>query len=1062
MQRFEGTLTVQVQQDADVNVAMQLAQTTTQVEVQDLTPMLKVDNPMLGQVLERQRIEQLPLNGRSYQGLLAAVPGIDATGRIQAYGLRPGTHTLLFDGSSMNEVWEGWDVGRTPGLDAIEEFHVEVNNSSAKFTRPTTVVLSSKSGTNAFHGALFETNRNSGYGVARQRQDNYTKPPFLNRNEFGGSAGGPVIIPKLYNGHNKTFWFFAYEGTRSITNTTQRWAVPTEAMRNGDFRGLVDGQGRQFNLYDPLTTSTTTFQRQPLTYRGVPNMIDPARISPTAKYLFSITPLPTNPEINPLVDSNWIGPVPRKNRNNSSSVRIDHRFSDKDLVYGRFSYGTLYEEYQYPMQPMLNGISSITNRSWPNHTGAATWIHTFSPTMTNEVILTGTRDFQRRGTGDFKTDYSRTVLGLPNPFNSPNWPSITSTGIGTGSANNYEFGGDGLFYLISDYATFQDNATKIKGKHEFQFGFQFRWEDIPKSSIPLSGGFSYDTQATALYDPTSTASNPIATEFTGSNIANMYLGVMNYGAAFRRQWVFMRRKEYAPYLQDNWKVTQRLTLNLGLRYEYRTPVYDRNNSLLSFDFARHAYVIGTDLEHFMQLGGTLPSVVRALQSYGGRIITNKEAGLPQNMVYNNWKNFGPRLGFAYRALDGPSAFVVRGGYRMSYYTAPISTWFNSQSSPQLVAASFQNSVSNTALSPDGLPNYGLRSAPKYIAGVNTGDSVIDINDTRGLPRGFSATFVDPHQPDPRVQDWNFTIEKEVMSNTVVRAAYVGNNVTNILQTFAYNDSTPTYIWYATRKQPLPTGEFASVATRPYDKQVYGSVSGYSTTGFTNHNGFQVELERRYNKGLAFQVFWVTGKTLAATGTVSDPNNFLPGAVPADIDARNRFLNYAVDTVTPKHQIRWNWIADLPFGRGKKFAGNAGPVLDKLIGGWQVASLGNWRTNYWSLPTDIYPTGQNIEIYGKKYPIQDCRPGKQCSPGYLYWNGYIPANQINSVGANGKPNGIMGVPANYKPAGSPLIPWGTTASPGQCSCGNQFAVVLGYEHRVGSLEQRHGAKNDVPG
>src|SRR2546423_11037984 len=182
-----------------------------------------------------------------------------------------------------------------------------------------------------------------------------------------------------------------------------------------------------------------------------------------------------------------------------------------------------------------------------------------------------------------------------------------------------------------------------------------------------------------------------------------------------------------------------------------------------------------------------------------------------------------------------------------------------------------------------------------------------------------------------------------MSSTVVRAAYVGNNVTNILQTFAYNDSTPTYIWYATRKQPLPTGEFASVATRPYDQQVYGNVSGYRTTGFTNHNGFQVELERRYNKGLAFQVFWVTGKTLAATGSVSDPNNFLPGAVPAEVDARNRFLNYAVDTVTPKHQIRWNWIADVPMGRGKRFAGNARPLLDKLIVGWQIASFGNLGT-----------------------------------------------------------------------------------------------------------------------
>lgn len=345
MQRFEGTLTVQVQQDAVVDVAMQVGQTVTQVEVVDLTPALRVDNAMLGQVLDRKRIEQLPLNGRSYQGLLAAVPGIDATGRIQAYGLRPGSHTLLFDGSSMNEIWEGWDVGRTPGLDSIEEFHVEVNNSSAKFTRPTTVVLSSKSGTNQLHGALFETNRNSGYGVARRREDNYVKPPFLNRNEFGGSAGGPVYIPRIYDGRNRTFWFVAYEASRNLTNTTQRWAVPTEAMRNGDFRGLVDGQGRQYTLYDPLTTNPATYQRQPLTYRGVANTIDPARISPTAKLLFGITPLPTLPNVNPLVDSNWVGAVPRRNRDSSISVRIDHRFSERDLVYGRISYGTKYEEY---------------------------------------------------------------------------------------------------------------------------------------------------------------------------------------------------------------------------------------------------------------------------------------------------------------------------------------------------------------------------------------------------------------------------------------------------------------------------------------------------------------------------------------------------------------------------------------------------------------------------------------------------------------------------------------------------------------------------------------------
>ena len=158
------------------------------------------------------------------------------------------------------------------------------------------------------------------------------------------------------------------------------------------------------------------------------------------------------------------------------------------------------------------------------------------------------------------------------------------------------------------------------------------------------------------------------------------------------------------------------------------------------------------------------------------------------------------------------------------------------------------------------------------------------------------------------------------------------------------------------------------------------------------------------------------------------NEFLPGAVPTDLEARNRFLNYKRDPNTPKHQFRWNFVADLPFGRGKKFAGSVNRVVDKAIGGWQIAGLGNIRTNYWTLPTNIYPiAGQNIEVYGYQYPIQDCRSGA-CYPGYLWWNGYIPANRINSVDANGKPNGVMGVPASYKPAAAPLIPAGSTALP----------------------------------
>ena len=243
-----------------------------------------------------------------------------------------------------------------------------------------------------------------------------------------------------------------------------------------------------------------------------------------------------------------------------------------------------------------------------------------------------------------------------------------------------------------------------------------------------------------------------------------------------------------------------------------------------------------------------------------------------------------------------------------------------------------------------------------------------------------------------------------------------------------SNPTPDYIWFVTTGERLPTGEYSAVARRPYDKVVYGGVEEYRMTGWSNFNGIQFGMERRYNKGYGFGWFYVVGNTVAAggqewsgTSVIPELNQFMPGAVPENIDERNRFLNYQRDTGLPKHRVRWNWIVDLPFGKGKWVGKNATGVLDRFIGGWQVAGLGSLRSTYFSLPTGIYPTGNKIELYGYKYPIEDCRSGR-CYPGYLWWNGYIPANQINSTDAQGRPNGVMGVPAEYKPAGQPLLPW----------------------------------------
>ncbi|MEK7406113.1 MAG: TonB-dependent receptor [Acidobacteriota bacterium] len=1029
MQKFEATLTVQVQRSTVVDAVLRVGPTTTEVAVRDVTPMVIVDSPTLGHILERQRIEQLPINGRNVSSLLVSVPGMEG---MRAYGLREGSQEFVLDGAAQTDKLWGGMMSRQPGLDTIEEFKVEVNNSSAKFTRPTSVIMSTRSGTNRVHGSAFETHRNNAIGKARQRTDFYSKPPQLIRNEFGVSAGGPVRLPRIYDGRNRTFFFAAYEGYRNINPRTGSGRVFSEAMRNGDFRELVDSQGRQTKIHDPWSTNPNTWERQQFAYRGVPNTIDPARLSPLAKHLLSVTPLPTHPQINPMLDDNWYGPLENTARNWTWAMRFDHRFSDKDAFYARLSNADHYSNVAMSGQiPTLDKIANYTQTKAPNKSLALTWVRTLSPTLFNEVLASAQRERWREATGEPGAFYSD-KLGLPNPFGSDGWPGMYSTGLGSLIYESTNTKASDFNYFI-----FDDNATKIHRRHELMFGFHYRYDQL--TVLPdqqnVAGNLSFGSAATSLYDATSPRQYPQATPFTGSNIANLYIGVLNYTNQFARGNFYMRGREYALYFQDNWKVSPRLTLNLGLRWEKWPPYTEKHHILTGFDPARHMVVLASPLEEMYAQGATLPKLVEGLQAIDVKFESYKEAGLNRDLMTTPWTDFGPRLGFAYRAGDGARGFILRGGFRTSYFPIPLRTFTARMRLNAPLTAWYTNDRNTgTRLSPDGIALWGMRSAPTVIAGVNSRNEV-SANDRAGLGRGWAiqASYFAKDQPDPRVHDWNLTLEKEVLPNTVARAAYVGNHGGHLEQFYRYNEQTPEYIWYATRKTQLPTGEFGDVLRRPYDQVVYGTVEEYRKSGWSNFQGFQLEMERRYSKGFGYQVFYTMSNALGAGGlTWNNPipgtNVFLPGAVPADPDARNRFLNYQRDTAIPKHRVRWNWIADLPFGRGQWLGGSAKGILDKVIGGWQIAGMGYLRSTYFSLPTSVYPVGNGIETYGYQYPVQDCRPGV-CRPGYLWWNGYIPANQINSVDANGRPNGVMGVPAAYKPAAEPLIPWPKNPSRG---------------------------------
>ena len=316
-------------------------------------------------------------------------------------------------------------------------------------------------------------------------------------------------------------------------------------------------------------------------------------------------------------------------------------------------------------------------------------------------------------------------------------------------------------------------------------------------------------------------------------------------------------------------------------------------------------------------------------------------------------------------------------------------------------------------------------------------------------------------PDPRVQDWNFTVEKEIMPNTVARAGYFGNHSTRLEQLYQFNNTTPAYVWYQTTQTPIPTGEYRQVATRFFDQTAYGTLERWQNTGWGNSNGIQLELERRYSKGFAYQLFYVMDNNLLAggggysgTSVIPEVNQYLPGVLPTDLDARNKLLNYQRDTGVPKHRVRWNFLVDLPFGKGKPVLGNAGKWLNRLVGGWQIAGMGSLASTYQALPTGMFPTGDKLETYGYKYPIEDCTSG-DCYPGYLWYNGYIPAYRINSVDAKtGKPNGYMGVPARLQ-AGVPAA----VAVPGrlpepQLPRHRSDVRLLRRQHALGSAQQRH--------
>lgn len=1033
MKKYQTVIVLQDAQNAVVNPKLSVGDVTQQVTVTgDTIQLATYDSGTVSTELEAARIDQLPQNGRNVLGLAqATVPGVEANG-TRANGIMQEGMEYSQDGAPMTNRNFGGEANSAqstlPDPDSVQEAKFETLNSGAQFSTPATVILTTKSGTNDIHGSAFETARNNYFGIAKARQNPADfAAPHLVRNEWGASVGGPLTIPKLYNGKNRSFFFFAFERFSVRQSSNELVKVPTVAMRNGDFSGLINGAGILQMLYDPNTTDPGTLQRTP--FPG--NQIPVTRESPLAKAIYAATPLPNSAD-NPLINSNFNAVNHIQQTVPNITVRLDHVFNQSNRMYFRF---TDIDQYQqalrnYPANSPANiaggglpaGVTGYQAQPIQTLSGALGYSHIFSPTFYSETILS--QQWQRMYVqgADISNQNYEAQLGLPNNFGQTGFPTIGSNLI-------MPYGGSQFNYGMSQIlSTLDQNFTKVLGNHLLAFGMRYRHERFGYLSDRSADTIAFSSQATAVYDP-STGANYGAKPNTGYADADFFLGAADsYSQVKNAPFGHSREQEIDSYIQDNYRVSQHLTINAGLRWEMHPAPHADKDNFVTFDLKNDALVLPQPLTYYIQDGFTTQAIVTNLQNLGVKFETPSQAGLPAAGMANSMANFNPRLGFAWVPSFGKWGTVIRGGYGEYIYPVPIRNSVRYLTSDYPFTASYSRSFTSASQAPDGLPNYLLRSRQTVVAGLNSAN-VVNTNSIDALLPGIGIQeTLSPNYPPAHVRSANMTVEQPWKDGSVFRVTYVFTHGFNLDQNYQYNNAPSTYTWETATGTTPPTGTYASVATRPYDHMVWGGNVMSLKTGWSNDSALQVNYQRPYRNGFAYQIFYVYSRAFRVGGNTFRDNvlypgaDFAPGVLPASLDtgtilnpsyALNRYENYHIDTAIPEHHITFNGIADLPVGRGKRLLHNANRWLDALVGGYQTAFVGQVLSQGFQVASSNWGATSPIQIYGSSAPIDDCRSGV-CHPAYLWFNGYIAPTVINAP-----KNGITGIPANYTPYSAPI-------------------------------------------
>jgi hypothetical protein len=912
-----------VQQRIAVDIALQVGQISESVEVTGAAPLLETETSELGQVVDNKRMANLPLNGRNFAqlalltaGTAPSEPGARDEGGFgfSANGARSLQNNFLLDGvdnnSNLPDLLNETNYVIQPSVEALEEFKVQTNAYSAEFGRGNGAIINAtiKSGTNRFHGSAYEFFRNEKLDAKNFFDDPNSRIAPYKQNQFGFTLGGPIA-------RNRTFFFVDYEGLRIRQAQTLTSFVPTDAQRAGDFSDQLDltqqtgtdcgghptFAGEIFDARNAGDGCGVAFQYDGA---GMPlNIIPQSQLDPLALAITKLYPEPN-------VDGNGFNflsnPVRSETRNNFD-VRIDQKYTENDYGFFRFSYEDQPSVIPGPFDStggdgggFFSGDEDNAYRSF-----ATSWTHLFRNNLTNEFRLGYNRvNSQRQQINSDKS--SEELLNFPGGF--PGIPDVPGNGgLPQLTFNDVAQIGSPTFlpsHEVQNTYGLSENLSWVRGNHSFKFGTDIRSEEFtifqpaaPRGTLDFGPGLTDDPDPAAQFSG-------------GSGFASFLVGLSDGGSINNLHNIDYHHQVYAFYGQDDWRITPKLTLNVGLRYELFTTIKERNRELGTFDLSTGSLIVPKGVN--AQLTPALAAIVP--------VVANATPGL----ISPDTNNFAPRIGLAYQVSN---KLVVRAGYGIFYggdEAGPYSNPSMGFNPPFFISKNFNQPCGTPSANPAGV-DCSLPGIPTLASGFPANS----LTDPEPPPLFFS---LDPNLVIPYMQQWHLSTQYELPSNTVFEATYAGSRG---LKQYIYlngNQAAP---------DPDPNLPFADRRPLP---QLDGFVGWFRSAGWSNYNSLQLRAEKRFSHGLTFLASYTWAHALDIASN-------------ADLGAQNggdfRYFKqpereYGNSDFDVRHRFVFSYLYELPIGHGKRMLGDATGVLNQIVGGWQVGGItsvskGNWFT-----------------------------------------------------------------------------------------------------------------------